>query len=249
MNRAATWLAPTQGTHPPPVKRSDVMLGDGRDVVTYTVTEFGLETPPDVPLILGDALVNYRAALDHAVWALAERAGLPTAEGKRSQIAFPITTDRAKFPADAARLMPNTNPTAVEIIRRYQPFTNGAQWERHPLYVMNEAVRRDKHRAIQVVAIFAVKLNATIAHGSGAGNFVVHKTEQLDRPENLLPGTQLLRVTGKRLDPDKPNGFVVQWHAPDMVPCLANGYPVETLLNNIDQVVGDLLGELASLLG
>jgi hypothetical protein len=73
----------------------------------------------------------------------------------------------------------------------------------------------------------------------------VRHVEHSDRLENMLPGTVLLRVTGKRLDPDKPNGFVIRWHASNIAPCLENGFPVERLLDNTDQVVSDVFDELA----
>jgi hypothetical protein len=144
--------------------------------------------------------------------------------------------------------MPHVDQTAVQIIRRYQPFMNGAQFGNHPLYQMNEAVRRDKHRAIQIIVISAYRMSADSTHETISGNFAVHHAEHLDRPQNMLPGTQLLRVIGKRVDRDKPNGFQVRWFAAHMVPCLDNGYSVEMLLKNTDDLVVELLRELTPLL-
>jgi hypothetical protein len=78
---------------------------------------------------------------------------------------------------------------------------------------------------------------------------VVDKVEQLAPVDKLLPGTELLRIYGRRPDPDAPHDLRMHRKAADMVRCLDNGYPIELLLNNTDQVVTSVLGELAAFLG
>jgi hypothetical protein len=196
---AGAWATSVDGSHKPPIERSDEMLPDGSEVVTYTVTESELKPPQEFSLILGDVFVNYRAALDHAAWALVSRYGLPSAAGKQSQIAFPVFTDREQFKAKLAHQLPGVDAGAISVVTRYQPFTNDTQAERHPLYLMNEAVRRDKHRTISVIAINAVKM--TVDAPQTLTNFVVDKVEQLAPVDKLLPGTELLRIYGRRPGP------------------------------------------------
>ncbi len=101
------------------------------------------EIPPEIPLLFGDFVHNLRSALDHALW---ER----TDESQRGRgTSFPILIDEADFEKENERMLRGVPSNIVEVIERQQPYHDETP-DVHPLRVVHELDRVDKHRTIPV---------------------------------------------------------------------------------------------------
>ena len=167
---------------------------------------------PNVPIEwsvrLGEILYNLRSALDHLAWQLVLANG--QAPGRHN--AFPIvkTEEIWKKQAKGQWALSGASQSAVDMVRRLQPFTGGIGlpfnvrgfWELHSLCNI------DKHRHL----IFA------IAGSYGMRNPIVfgHNQPPLDRPSSRPPlqgrgglgkiekGHVMLRLndTGVKIEPN-----------------------------------------------
>jgi len=115
--------------------------------IEYTCFAVERQAPPDHwPLLLGEAIHNLRASLDHAVWA----ATAPPARSSRT--AFPIASDPKKFSEQGDRIA--GVPVKVRsLIEEAQPFkTNPGEPEHAWLAILADLSNADKHREITTVA-------------------------------------------------------------------------------------------------
>ncbi len=115
--------------------------------IEYTCFAVERQAPPDHwPLLLGEAIHNLRASLDHAVWA----ATAPPARSSRT--AFPIASDPKKFSEQRDRIA--GVPVKVRsLIEEAQPFkTNPGEPEHAWLAILADLSNADKHREITTVA-------------------------------------------------------------------------------------------------
>ncbi|MDQ4002920.1 MAG: hypothetical protein M3259_03650 [Actinomycetota bacterium] len=109
-----------------------------------------------VPTIIGDCLQNMRIALDHLAWALAESTG----EEPPRNTAFPIYLDSADFHARTNKGKPAgwsglkkieaIPDEAQAVIEELQPY-HGDDPSTHPLWILNEYSRIDRHRTLSVM--------------------------------------------------------------------------------------------------
>jgi hypothetical protein len=98
-------------------------------------------TPPArLGALIGDAIHNLRAALDHLAWGLVRSAGAtPT---WRTQ--FPISQNQERFDEWAPRNLKGASPAAVEAVRALAPWQDGNP-SLHRLHRLDIA---DKHRVL-----------------------------------------------------------------------------------------------------
>jgi hypothetical protein len=111
------------------------------------------ESPRRLGLILGDAIQNFRSALDHVAWRLAEY-GRQRAT-PRSRARFPIVNSSAAFSrAEVQDAISDIDETHVEMIERLQPyrqiFTNDVL---HPLAALRSMSNRGRYRLLHVVLV------------------------------------------------------------------------------------------------
>lgn len=116
-----------------------------------------LYEPPPVgqwALMLGDCVHAYRSALDHLVWALAVDEQSRHWNEPRRQTEFPVFVDAADYARKAQQKVSDISGNARTVIERLQPY-NGTYVpnEGHPLWVVHELDRLDKHRNLNVVAL------------------------------------------------------------------------------------------------
>jgi hypothetical protein len=102
------------------------------------------EPPRRLGLILGDALHNFRSALDHVAWALA---------GQRAR--FPIVNSAAAFRrAEVQDVIGHIDAAHIETIERLQPyrqvFTNDVV---HPLAALRAMSNRDRYRLLPLALV------------------------------------------------------------------------------------------------
>jgi hypothetical protein len=129
--------------------------------------------------IVGDCVHNLRSVLDHIVWDLSGGTGHAP---KHSE--FPVFDDSIKYfertkkgtgpPARGSGLWKIdgvSNPYAIAAIRRLQPFQRPDP-ARHPLWIIHELDRLDKHRALHVIWGIAYDYVDLLSLGIGdAGDF------------------------------------------------------------------------------
>jgi hypothetical protein len=100
--------------------------------------------------IIGDALTNMRAALDH----LASQLFISTNQAPtEARIVFPIVSD----PGKALKSLQRVPAAAAPIVQRVQPYENVPKDqppEIHPLHVLKLLVNRDKHEALMLTEMF-----------------------------------------------------------------------------------------------
>lgn len=119
---------------------------DGKQVYfTLTTTN----PPPSCSLHLGDAIHNFRSALDHLICQLAIAAGNPSACDKTQ---FPIFIQgTAEERQRVKRMIRHVSTTAQAIIERLQPYE---RWPHNataaPVWVLAELDNIDKHRLLIV---------------------------------------------------------------------------------------------------
>lgn len=112
--------------------------------------EAPLDDPPARVLpIIGDALFNYRAALDHLMWALV----IISEDKPDNQTQFPIFKDKTAFDdhRQGGRMLKGVNPLIRQIIECYQPYHNAYGYEGELLWELSRLNNIDKHRHLHVV--------------------------------------------------------------------------------------------------
>jgi hypothetical protein len=236
MAAAREWLTSLDITMP--MQKRIEPWKDGGEVITYSMGQNHLEPPLRIALLVGDALSNYRAALDHLAWQLVTKDGTPP---KPNQVYFPIGLDRLAFAADLRRKMPGVAPVTGSIVERYQPFQHGERARSHPLWILSEWVGVDKHRAVPLSVLYSTRVEATVP--DGFPNFRVMAREGRAEPiEYLLPGTDLIRIYGKRIEPRKDPGALVRFGGQATI-AHESGRTLEAVLDGVDRVVDAILGE------
>lgn len=201
--------------------------------------EYDAKPPSEIGLILGDALHNYRAALDHLAWQIVNAAGTP--KNTRS-VYFPVVTAAARFPEDLQKKMPGVSNMVASIVQRFQPFTNGSRSYEHPFAILHAWNNIDKHRALPVTAMSSVKLNVTLP--GEYENFEIWKQEHRaeGQIEYLLPGVELIRIYGRRRDRRRDHGVKVRFEGLATI-AHESGRTLESTMDKIDGLVNEVLTE------
>jgi hypothetical protein len=147
--------------------------------------------PPRIGLILGDAIQNLRAALDHAIWQVVLACGGKPDNGNQ----FPIFTYVPKAPRDIAKWERNvkgiTGPD-LALIEGVQPHKRPDPSTR-PLAVLADLSNTDKHRLILAIVLTVVLAPEQMPR------FVPHSLKVLGQmrvtyDRRLEPGAEIFRV-------------------------------------------------------
>jgi hypothetical protein len=99
--------------------------------------------PAEWSLVLGDAIHNLRAVLDHLAWSAVER----NSQVPGKQTCFPISKDRPSFPGTMKDALRGASDRARVLVHRLRPYGGGNEkiWRLHQLDIA------DKHRLILAV--------------------------------------------------------------------------------------------------
>ena len=130
------------------------------------------DLPPEVSIVVGEALYQQRSALDHLVWQLVLRNNrTPPAKS-----GFPIFTTVQGYETRSPSMIEGIGPSAAARIKALQPFHRGAARQSDPLWSLQELYNTDKHRLLLIMGAHFGKAGGgwdlelsppvTVAHGA-----------------------------------------------------------------------------------
>lgn len=156
----------------------------GDNVVVATVKD----RPPLVwGVIIGDVVHNLRSSLDHLVYQLIVLNG--DTPDRRSE--FPIFSSVKEYEASGEAKVKKVAPAAQKIIKKLVPDPTKGSVDDHPLWLIHELNRLDKHQVLTVVG-GAVATPRTQIGGTG----VIRRLIGGGPPRcPLEDGTELLRYS------------------------------------------------------
>lgn len=107
------------------------------------------EIPWSWGLVVGDAVNNLRAALDHAVFGVAVANGASFDAKTRKLVQYPIASSEEIFERAASPLRPFLSSAQLSAIASRQPYRNEPP---SLMETLRDLSNRDKHRALMVVS-------------------------------------------------------------------------------------------------
>lgn len=213
----------------------------GERIVTALVRE---EPPARWSLMCGDCLFNYRSALDHLAYELAERCtGSPLPDGTAQDSQFPIWGWSAPSAKSVRKRIGGIHPDGQAIIEALQPHHRGNPgFKRDPLWILDRLNNLDKHRSLHLVLPAKAGIGINVIAGS------ITNTYFCSGP--LRHGAEVLRFTAL---PDSEGNAQVAFHLPYFISFTedspAFGEPVIRTLQSIrDRIANDVFSPLARFL-
>ncbi len=146
-------------------------------------TEFVLQSLPDIPdtipLILGDAVHNLRAALDHLACELVRSAGV-----EPKGVYFPICETAEKYEAESAGKTKGMPAEAKSEIDRIRPYGGGNDglWGLHRLDII------DKHRLLPTVGMRVGSFQVNLSLTPTEYNFAMPSVLEVGDTIGWIPG-------------------------------------------------------------
>lgn len=201
-------------------------------------------------VILGDALHNFRSALDYLAWVLVTQAngGVEPSEPVASQVSFPIWDEA---PLDSGHRsqrfnfrLPGLPDWQWTMVERYQPYTRGDTAKRHPLSLLRTFCDHDKHRRINVTRPRNAEVTIKATYAS-ARDCTLDRIESASTGEILEVGTPIGWVYVKPIGP-KP--YVRVKCESFTTPKFENGEWVSHTLDRIGVMILEVLREFEPIL-
>lgn len=147
-------------------ERVDRLIGDFRKTPSYAVrSEIDSHTgqqrwladgivavpDPQIAIIAGDCLYDFRCTLDHIAWQLGKRS-----EAKRlDQVMFPLHESADRFLEQGFRRIRELKPEMIAAIVRAQPCYGWNRYFNASLCALEYLTSIDKHRHLNIVAASA----------------------------------------------------------------------------------------------
>jgi hypothetical protein len=227
-------------TEPPFTLRKE-FDADLNRFIFYVNTSISL--PVVWSLIVGDALNNFRAGLDHLAWFLVNLQ--PPANLKDWEVFFPIYDTPKWFADNLAKRLPGVDGKFTDIIKRYQPFSTetAAKW----IALLAKLNNFDKHRQVRpFIGQTAGNIHVEVIEQS---HFTVTKTEppaDLQAFVEYKPDAEVARIYGIPTGTGKPEvkvGIVGSYFV-----AFENGEPVPEGLDAIEAAVYAVLNDIEAVL-
>jgi hypothetical protein len=127
----------------------DLGVGDifEREIV---LTSSADDVPASFAARFGDAIHNYRSALDHIAWQLVLHGAKPSLSARAAnRVQFPIYDTRDSFRSQRAERLPGVNSTAVAYIEARHLYVGGNATN-YALLGLARLSNDDKHRSLHV---------------------------------------------------------------------------------------------------
>jgi hypothetical protein len=204
-----------------------------------------LEAPHPLSTIAGDALNNFRAALDYVAWECVALGTKPNPV-REQNIKFPIIDKwvRNDWKAVCGEAVPGIASAHLGVIRNHQPFTRGKDAHSHPFWRLRDLGGKEKHRRLLIIAMGLVGGQYTFA----PHDFVpITTTDLIERPVVLEPGLKLSRVFGL-ITGDSWEDSSFPTHLVEVGLAFQPNVYIEPLMEAIDAEVAAVLDEIDALL-
>lgn len=119
----------------------------------YSIFKFKLvrQIPNSIPELVGDAAGKLRAALDHAVFAVASAVN---GDGVR-KASFPFSRDADRFENNLKGTCKDVPQEIYSVFRSLKPYRGGNDL----LFALNEICNGDKHKFVTPVGLGALEIN------------------------------------------------------------------------------------------
>jgi hypothetical protein len=194
--------------------------------------------PPRLSLLAGDAIQNFRSALDHLAWFLAQRSprASPLTKDQERGIYFPFCNTEEHFAHSIPRKLPGVPETDLAIIRQYQPYITGDELiDRHAFRVLADLSDHDKHRTLQPVGIrlSSVECKAINSHDCVIRRIITSKSTEL-----IHVNTKLATIFTRKTGPNPTFQVEIQ---PAADVAFNENIWVKNLLDNVQENVFKLL--------
>jgi len=206
--------------------------------IVLRISEIG-PIPVEWSLDLGDAISNYRAALDHLAWAVVQRgtrAG--TLSPKEEKLVYyPIASTDDVFEQQIKTRVPGATPEDLAILRRYQP---GVAVKTHCLKALVYCSNLDKHRALQPLPLWVAQSQLTVKHLVDCELIKTGMSTISTKP--LRPGAEIGRLAVRATGPH-PRAFMDGRFYLDV--SIKGKIFVRKWLNEMGRFAGAVLAEFA----
>lgn len=194
-----------------------------QNVVRFEITK---KLPITIPLIIGDAIHNLRAALDHLACSLVERSGKST-----QNVYFPFAKNGNDFrDAIKNKKIYKAGPDVVEIIQNeIKPYKTG----NYPLWALHQLDIVDKHKLlIPLIDIVEVtNINAIDSNN----NRLINCTAVVGGPNKAI---NIAAMCGEIKIQGNPKGSFNIFFGSGQV---FEGEPVIPILNHLRQMVSGIV--------
>jgi hypothetical protein len=200
------------------------------------------ELPKEWSLIVGDSLFDFRASLDYVAWQLV-RCGTDPNPKVPENVGWPIYHTESGFLKNIGRKLPGLLPKHRTVVEASQPY-HAKTGKLHPLGVLNDLSRQDKHR--QIVVVFAAHKEYKV--GGSIRHFTMERTvlPSSGVPVPLKQGTELIRIYGRRMNNHEPEVDVAFEGTTGVA--FENGVWVLDALPRIEKRIGNILMNFEPLL-
>lgn len=233
----------TQGEKPPFGFRLDYDAPNHAFVVRIGKVE---PMPEPWGLMIGDALFNFRAALDYLAWHLVKIGSKPNPK-EPERIYFPIVLDDTTWNPIVNDLIPGIRNEHRAVIETYQPYQlrkTGQDPADHPLALLAALSRKDKHRTITLLYARQREYRIRILTAKG---FVIQRLDV--PPANTMFLVELDAELGRIIvHPTAPQGEVKVEIEGASVVTFENGVGVTGALDYIGKVSELLFADIEPLL-
>ncbi|HUF02444.1 MAG TPA: hypothetical protein VMN35_08470 [Gaiellaceae bacterium] len=123
------------------------------------------DLPPSFAARFGDAICNYRCALDHVAWRLVCDGLTPPSKltkRQRTRVQFPIYTEEAAFDENIEGRLPGVSKAVTDYVKSLHRYVGG-QTTNNRLTALADLSNDDKHRTLTVIAtvLFHVRHDIT----------------------------------------------------------------------------------------
>ena len=206
----------------------------------------------DLSVLMGDALINFRASLDHLAWIMVKRRGsFPGRSVKRRKrekiqqgIQFPLAKSSRTFPGVLERNLPGiTLGTALgRLVARFQPYRRGDQAA--AMRALRDLTNRDKHRLLLTAFWYSDKVKLAV----NAKGWSILSQEPLISPSRpLKTGTPIMRATVTPISMN-PSHVYLEGEFGSIDPALPGGWNARGVLNWVRDTTKVIIEETRPLL-
>jgi hypothetical protein len=140
---------------------------------------------------MGEAIQNFRSALDYLVWALYIKSGMRVTAAKERNITFPLVmTNSAEYWKRVEDFLPNISSNERAFIEQYQPYQlNDTGMIMGWLGVLSNT---DKHRVIIPTPVFPREGNIQVKYGRWAQ--LIMFLERIEPWQDVKEGTKIISL-------------------------------------------------------